>query len=77
MSLPAGFVSASRPAWWVIVGCGAAVLVLGLLTSSRWALDTVRTVGPLGSVGAVGSEGSAHRATDSAGGERAVPLPRR
>lgn len=44
-SLPAGFVSASRPAWWLIAGCGAAVLALGVLTSSRWALDTVHRVG--------------------------------
>ncbi len=50
-SLPAGFVSASRPAWWVIAGCAAAVLALGVLTSSRWALDSVRAAGPMGSVG--------------------------
>ncbi|MGX4692350.1 MFS transporter [Streptomyces sp. JNUCC 63] len=31
------FVSAARPGWWVLVACGAAVLVLGALTSGRWA----------------------------------------
>jgi EmrB/QacA subfamily drug resistance transporter len=61
-SLPAGFVSASRAAWWVIAGCAAAVLALGVLTSSRWALDTVCRVG------SVDSDGPAPRAT--------VPEPR-
>jgi EmrB/QacA subfamily drug resistance transporter len=31
------FVSASVPAWWIVVGCGVAVFVLGALTSGRWA----------------------------------------
>jgi EmrB/QacA subfamily drug resistance transporter len=61
-SLPAGFVAASRPAWWVIAGCAAAVLALGVLTSSRWALDSVRRVGW------TESDGPVHRAT--------VPQPR-
>ncbi|MGV9626118.1 MFS transporter [Streptomyces sp. NPDC003487] len=34
------FVSAARPGWWVLVGCGLAVLVLGLLSSGRWARST-------------------------------------
>ncbi|MEU3842343.1 MFS transporter [Streptomyces sp. NPDC028635] len=34
------FVSAARPGWWVLVGCGAAVLVLGILSSGRWARGT-------------------------------------
>ncbi|MFF9091959.1 MFS transporter [Streptomyces sp. NPDC014802] len=36
------FVSAARPGWWVLVGCGLAVLVLGLLSSGRWARSTAR-----------------------------------
>ncbi|MGW7256244.1 MFS transporter [Streptomyces sp. NPDC054834] len=34
------FVSAARPAWWILAGCGLAVLVLGALTSGRWARRT-------------------------------------
>ncbi|MEU6380426.1 MFS transporter [Streptomyces sp. NPDC046909] len=39
-SYKASFVSAAVPAWWVIAGCGAVVLVLGALTSGRWARRT-------------------------------------
>ncbi len=34
------FVSAARPGWWILTACGAAVLILGLLTSGRWARRT-------------------------------------
>ncbi|MEU3525203.1 MFS transporter [Streptomyces sp. NPDC038707] len=34
------FVSAARPGWWILAGCGLAVLVLGLLSSGRWARRT-------------------------------------
>lgn len=34
------FVSAARPGWWVLTGCGLAVLVLGFVTSGRWARGT-------------------------------------
>lgn len=34
------FVTAARPGWWILAGCGLAVLVLGLLTSGRWARRT-------------------------------------
>ncbi|EKX65716.1 drug resistance MFS transporter, drug:H+ antiporter-2 (14 Spanner) (DHA2) family protein [Streptomyces ipomoeae 91-03] len=34
------FVSAARPAWWIITGCGLAVLVLGALTTGAWARGT-------------------------------------
>ena len=36
----AGFVAASHPAWFVLAGCGAVVFLLGLVTTSRWALGT-------------------------------------
>ncbi|MFC7305661.1 MFS transporter [Streptomyces monticola] len=36
----ADFVSASRPAWWIIAGCGLCVLVIGALTSGSWARGT-------------------------------------
>ncbi|MFE7525909.1 MFS transporter [Kitasatospora sp. NPDC057542] len=37
---PAAFTGAARTAWWIIAGCGAAVLVTGTLTSGRWARAT-------------------------------------
>ncbi|KJE19494.1 drug resistance transporter, EmrB/QacA subfamily [Frankia torreyi] len=34
----------SAPSWWIMVGCGLAIAVLGVLTTGRWARDTaVRT----------------------------------
>jgi EmrB/QacA subfamily drug resistance transporter len=38
--LRAGFTQASHAGWWIIAGCGAAVLLIGLLTSGRWARAT-------------------------------------
>ncbi|RST05304.1 DHA2 family efflux MFS transporter permease subunit [Streptomyces sp. WAC05374] len=35
-----GFVAASRPAWWVIAGCGLSVLLVGAATSGAWARGT-------------------------------------
>ncbi|MFJ2741079.1 MFS transporter [Streptomyces sp. NPDC087440] len=35
-----GFVAAAVPAWWVIAGCGLAVLLVGALTSGTWAKKT-------------------------------------
>ncbi|MFF2204296.1 MFS transporter [Streptomyces sp. NPDC058145] len=34
------FVAAARPGWWILAGCGLAVLVLGWVTSGRWARRT-------------------------------------
>jgi EmrB/QacA subfamily drug resistance transporter len=34
------FVPAARPGWWIIAGCGFAVLALGAMTSGRWARGT-------------------------------------
>ncbi|MDN0194333.1 MFS transporter [Streptomyces sp. S.PNR 29] len=34
------FVSAARPGWWILAGCGLAVLLLGALTNGRWARGT-------------------------------------
>jgi EmrB/QacA subfamily drug resistance transporter len=31
---------ASHPGWWIVSGCGALIVVLGLLTTTRWALGT-------------------------------------
>ncbi|MGA5097832.1 MFS transporter [Streptomyces lavendulocolor] len=35
-----GFVAASRPAWWVVAGCGLLVLLVGAATSGPWARAT-------------------------------------
>jgi Na+/melibiose symporter-like transporter len=43
-SLAAGFVEASHAGWWIVAGCGLAVLGIGALTSGTWAVGTtVRT----------------------------------
>ncbi|MFJ6703104.1 MULTISPECIES: MFS transporter [unclassified Streptomyces] len=34
------FVTAARPGWWILAGCGLAVLVIGALTNGRWARTT-------------------------------------
>ncbi|KUF19083.1 MFS transporter [Streptomyces silvensis] len=39
---PDAFTGTARQAWWIIAGCGAAVLVVGTLTSGRWARATAR-----------------------------------
>ncbi|MFJ5720182.1 MFS transporter [Streptomyces sp. NPDC093149] len=38
----AAFVDASKPAWWVLTGCGVCVLLVGALTSGHWARETAR-----------------------------------
>jgi len=35
-----GFVGASHVGWWIIAGCGAAVLLLAIITTGRWAKAT-------------------------------------
>jgi EmrB/QacA subfamily drug resistance transporter len=37
-----GFADASHVGWWIIAGCGVAILVLGLATSGRWARGTAQ-----------------------------------
>jgi EmrB/QacA subfamily drug resistance transporter len=42
------FASASHVGWWIVTGCGAVVLAVGVLTSGRWARATAaRTAGRL------------------------------
>ncbi len=36
------FAVASRAGWWVLAGCGAVVLVLGLIATTSWARETAR-----------------------------------
>jgi hypothetical protein len=35
-----GFTPATHAAWWVLAGCGFAVLLLGIATSGPWAKRT-------------------------------------
>jgi EmrB/QacA subfamily drug resistance transporter len=35
-----GFANASHVGWWILAGCGVAILLLGLATSGRWARGT-------------------------------------
>jgi predicted MFS family arabinose efflux permease len=47
--LRTGFATASHVGWWIIAGCGAVVLGVGLLTSGRWARQTAeRTAAQFG-----------------------------
>jgi EmrB/QacA subfamily drug resistance transporter len=39
-SLADGFAAATHGGWWIMCGCGTAVIVLGLLTTGRWARTT-------------------------------------
>ncbi|GAA4857711.1 DHA2 family efflux MFS transporter permease subunit [Saccharopolyspora rosea] len=39
-----GFAPAARIGWWIIAGCGLAVLCLGALTTGRWARGTAERV---------------------------------
>jgi len=43
----AGFARATHPSWWIVAGLAAVVLGLGVLSSSRWALDTARSTAAL------------------------------
>ncbi|MEU0964890.1 MFS transporter [Streptomyces sp. NPDC005917] len=36
------FVTAARPGWWILAGCGLAVLIIGALTNGRWARATAQ-----------------------------------
>ncbi|MER5682025.1 MFS transporter [Streptomyces sp. NPDC002205] len=50
------FLDASKPAWWIITGCGLAVLLVGALTSGQWARETARrTAGRLEAPAEAGS----------------------
>ncbi|RAG83611.1 MFS transporter [Streptacidiphilus pinicola] len=42
--LKAGFAEASHLGWWIMVGCAATVLVLGVATTGRWARGTAERV---------------------------------
>ena len=41
-STTVGFAAAARPAWIAVIGCGLAVLILGLVSTTPWARETAR-----------------------------------
>ena len=40
------FATRSRAGWWIVAGLGAVVLILGLVTTGRWARSTTERVAP-------------------------------
>jgi EmrB/QacA subfamily drug resistance transporter len=44
-ALGPGLAEASHAGWWIITGCGVVVLLLGFVTTTRWALRTAARVG--------------------------------
>ncbi len=40
-SMHAGFLGAARAGWWIMAGCGYAVLLLGIISTTGWARATV------------------------------------
>jgi EmrB/QacA subfamily drug resistance transporter len=44
VSVGPGFVKASHAAWWIVTGCGVAVFLLGLASTTTWANRSARQV---------------------------------
>lgn len=61
-----GFAAASKPAWWIITGCGLSVLLIGALTSGRWARGTARRTAARLESPSVASVAGAGRSTQDA-----------
>jgi hypothetical protein len=40
-----GFVHAAHAGWWILAGCGYAVLLLGVLSTTQWAKATAAHLG--------------------------------
>ncbi|MGW0733802.1 MFS transporter [Streptomyces sp. NPDC002851] len=58
---PGRFAAAATPAYWIIVGCGLCVLLIGAVTSGSWARRTaVRAARRLGGQGRTATEEAAH-----------------
>ena len=65
------FTAAARPGWWIIAGCGLAVLVLGAVTTGGWARRTAeRTAERLELED--GGSGSGAGEGEGGGGEKGV-----
>ncbi len=43
----AGFADASHVGWWIVAGCGAATLLAGIISTSRWAEATAKRMAGL------------------------------
>jgi predicted MFS family arabinose efflux permease len=43
-SMHAGFLTAAHAGWWIMAGCGYAVLVLGVISTTQWARATAAKV---------------------------------
>ncbi|MFF3762830.1 MFS transporter [Streptomyces sp. NPDC001922] len=56
------FVAASDPAWWIIAGCGAAVLAVGLATTGGWAARSAQRTAALFEGGTVDQASANSRA---------------
>ncbi len=46
-TVDAGFAAATHAYWWLVVGLGAAVIVLGMISTSAWAKGTARRIAQL------------------------------
>jgi predicted MFS family arabinose efflux permease len=44
-SMNGGFLRAAHAGWWIMAGCGYAVLLLGVLATTRWARSTAASAG--------------------------------
>ena len=40
-----GFVYAAHAGWWILAGCGYAVLLLGVISTTQWAKATAARLG--------------------------------
>jgi predicted MFS family arabinose efflux permease len=47
-SMHAGFLTAAHAGWWIMAGCGYAVLVLGIISTTSWAKATAARVAVAG-----------------------------
>jgi hypothetical protein len=45
-SMRSGFVPAAHAGWWILAGCGYAVLLLGLVCTTGWAKSTAARLSP-------------------------------
>ncbi|MGC9664951.1 MFS transporter [Planosporangium sp. 12N6] len=58
-SMATHFAPASHVGWWIVVGCGVSVFVLGLVTTGRWArrtaADTAARIAPVRAATPVGA----------------------
>jgi hypothetical protein len=44
-TMKGGFLTAAHAGWWVMAGCGYAVLVLGVVSTTQWARATAARAG--------------------------------